>query len=52
MFHVKNHKQHNIFDLWEHLGPKRRKLLDGLMGGALSAENPARASRGRSAQTL
>ncbi len=27
MFHVKNHKQLNIFDPWGHLGPKRRKLL-------------------------
>ena len=27
MFHIKNHKQLNIFDPWEHLGPKRRKNL-------------------------
>ncbi len=26
MFHVKNHKQRNIFDPWAHLGPKRRKI--------------------------
>ncbi len=28
MFHVKNHKQLNICDPWEYLGPKRRKELD------------------------
>ncbi len=33
MFHVKNHKQLNIFDPWEHLGPKRRKLLDDSWSG-------------------
>jgi hypothetical protein len=33
MFHVKNHKQHNIFDPWGHLGPKRRKLLDHSWAG-------------------
>ena len=27
MFYVKNHKQRNIFDPWDHLGPKRRKML-------------------------
>jgi len=25
---IKNHNQLQIFDLWSHLGPKRRKLLD------------------------
>ena len=33
MFHVKNHKQLNIFDPWGHLGPKRRKLLDSSWSG-------------------
>lgn len=33
MFHVKNHKQLNIFDPWVHLGPKRRKLLDSSWPG-------------------
>lgn len=33
MFHVKNHKQLNIFDPWAHLGPKRRKLLDSSWAG-------------------
>ncbi len=33
MFHVKNHKQLNIFDPWGHLGPKRRKLLDKSWSG-------------------
>ncbi len=33
MFHVKNHKQGNIFDPWGHLGPKRRKLLDESWAG-------------------
>jgi hypothetical protein len=28
MFHVKNHKQLNIFDPWGYLGPKRRKEID------------------------
>jgi len=33
MFHVKNHKQLNIFDPWGHLGPKRRALLDNAWSG-------------------
>jgi hypothetical protein len=33
MFHMKNHKQHNIFDPWACLGPKRRKLLDDSWAG-------------------
>ncbi len=33
MFHVKNHKQLYIFDPWSHLGPKRRKTLDGSWAG-------------------
>ena len=28
MFHIKNHKQQNIFDPWDYLGPKRRKELE------------------------
>lgn len=28
MFHIKNHKQQNIFDPWDYLGPKRRKDLE------------------------
>lgn len=33
MFHVKNHKQQNMFDSWAHLGPKRRKLLGSSWAG-------------------
>ena len=33
MFHIKNHKQLNIFDPWEHLGPKRRKNLKDSWAG-------------------
>jgi len=33
MFYAKNNKQANIFDPWEHLGPKRRKLLDSSWSG-------------------
>lgn len=33
MFHVKNHKQLNIFDPWGHLGAKRRKELDKSWAG-------------------
>ncbi len=38
MFHVKNHKQGHIFDPWGHLGPKRRKLLDGSWSGLFQQE--------------
>ncbi len=33
MFHVKNHKQLNIFDPWGYLGPKRRKEIDASWAG-------------------
>ncbi len=33
MFYVKNHKQLNMFDPWEYLGPKRRKELDKSWSG-------------------
>lgn len=33
MITVKNHKQGHLFDPWEHLGPKRRKLLDESWAG-------------------
>jgi len=33
MFHVKNHKQLNIIDPWDHLGPKRRKMLEKSWAG-------------------
>lgn len=33
MFNAKNHKQLNMFDPWEHLGPKRRKELDKSWAG-------------------
>ncbi|MFV0436359.1 MAG: hypothetical protein ACK5PS_03050, partial [Desulfopila sp.] len=33
MFHVKNHKQQNIFDPWGHLGPKRRSELEDSWAG-------------------
>ena len=38
MFHVKNHKQAYIFDPWDHLGPKRRKLLDDSWAGVFQQE--------------
>jgi IS5 family transposase len=38
MFHTKNHKQLNIFDPWEHLGPKRRKILDKSWSGLFRRE--------------
>ena len=38
MFHVKNHKQGHIFDPWNHLGPKRRKLLDKSWSGLFQQE--------------
>ncbi len=38
MFHVKNHKQANIFDPWGHLGPKRRKLLERSWSGLFQRE--------------
>lgn len=33
MFHVKNHKQLNMFDPWAHLGEKRRRELDKSWSG-------------------
>ena len=33
MFHIKNHKQLNIFDPWDHLGSKRRKMLEKSWAG-------------------
>lgn len=33
MFHSKNHKQLHIFDPWEHLGPKRLKMLEESWAG-------------------
>lgn len=38
MFHVKNHKQLNIFDPWGYLGPKRRQLLDNSWSGLFQKE--------------
>lgn len=38
MFHVKNHKQGNIFDPWGYLGPKRRSLLDKSWSGLFKKE--------------
>jgi hypothetical protein len=38
MFHVKNHKQLNIFDPWVHLGAKRRKLLENSWAGLFQQE--------------
>ena len=38
MFHVKNHKQLNIFDPWIHLGAKRRKLLENSWAGLFQQE--------------
>jgi hypothetical protein len=49
MFHVKNHKQHHIFDPWGYLGPKRRKELEdswaGLFRQAILPELPVDALR-------
>ena len=28
MIRIKNHKQQQLFDPWDHLSPKRRKMLD------------------------
>ena len=33
MFNAKNHKQLNMFDPWDYLGPKRRKELDKSWAG-------------------
>jgi len=33
MFYVKGHKQGNIFDPWEHLGPRRRKMPEKSWAG-------------------
>ena len=38
MINIKNHKQLQIFDLWSHLGPKRRKLLDESWAGLFQSE--------------
>ena len=38
MFHVKNHKQGHIFDPWNHLGPKRRQLLNRSWSGLFQQE--------------
>ncbi len=38
MFHVKNHKQQDIFDPWDYLGPKRRKMLQVSWAGLLREE--------------
>lgn len=38
MFHVKNHKQGNIFDPWDYLGPKRRDSLDNSWSGLFRKE--------------
>lgn len=38
MFHVKNHKQGNIFDPWGYLGPKRRDSLDKSWSGLFRKE--------------
>jgi hypothetical protein len=40
MFDVKNHKQVNIFDPWDHLGPQGRKLLDDSWAGVFQQEIP------------
>jgi len=33
MFHVKNHRQRNIFDPWAQSGAKRRKVLENSWAG-------------------
>jgi len=38
MINIKNHNQLQIFDPWDHLGPKRRKLLDESWAGLFQKE--------------
>ena len=38
MIKIKNHNQLQIFDLWSHLGPKRRKLLNESWAGLFQKE--------------
>ena len=33
MIYTKDHKTVSLFDPWEHLGPKRRKLMEESWGG-------------------
>jgi hypothetical protein len=33
MINIKNHKQGDLFDPWDHMGPKRRKLLEDSWAG-------------------
>ena len=44
MIHVKDHKQHELFDPWDFLSPKRRRMLDqgwpGLFREQLLCELP------------
>jgi hypothetical protein len=38
MIRIKNHKQHTLFDPWEFLGEKRRKLMDASWAGIFQKE--------------
>jgi len=38
MIHTKDHNQLSFIDPWEHLGPKRRKLLDESWAGIFQKE--------------
>ena len=49
MYNVKNHKQLHIFDLWDHLGPRRKQILEdswaGLFRKEILTELPVKALR-------
>ena len=49
MIHIKDHKQQELFDPWDHLSPKRRRMLDegwpGLFREPLLKELPVRQMR-------
>ena len=49
MIRIKDHKQQKLFDPWDHLSPKRRRMLDkglpGLFREHLLKELPARQMR-------
>ncbi len=38
MFHVKDHKQGNLFDPWGYIGPKRRQMLNNSWAGLFQKE--------------
>ena len=38
MIHINNHKQRTLFDPWDFLSPKRRKMLDKSWAGLFQKE--------------